>query len=54
MEDFFALGGLVYQKTENEAKPKKICIIFEDEKGENRELLVEALNEFSKGKRNGS
>lgn len=46
MEEFFALGGLIYQKTADERKPNKICIIFEDEQGKNRKLLLEALNSY--------
>lgn len=49
MDEFYAFGGVVYQKTGLDAKKdRKVCIIFEDEKGENRKLLVEALNAHSK------
>lgn len=55
MDEFFALGGVVYEKTADERKPNKVCIIFEDEHGRNRKLLLEALNTHrQKGQGNGS
>jgi len=42
---YYLLGGIVYER-QSDGASKKICILFNDEKGENKQLLLNALNSF--------
>ena len=47
-DKFYLMGGIIYEKKEGD-KHRQICILMDDDKGENKKLLLEALNSSNYG-----